>query len=199
MRDSIYEDLLPFLAPAGKVCLQNAILQADTPYEPVNNSSAAEFFAAFREFVSSQFPDLTLKREPNPNGIRPKHSRTPYFNVSRMLAAHAGIPKPRMSLQCWDDTFPSASVKIMLGGWGLFAKTLPPEASLEDSGAYLRPAGRSLGIVIDTPRLETQRPFASQTGNVAEALEAALRLQSWWNNHPDLLRGWAKSVGKHKV
>ena len=48
-------------------------------------------------------------------------------------------------------------------------------------GAYLRPAGQSLGCVIDTPRLDTQRPLQAQLSDVDAGLAAADRLRSWWN------------------
>ena len=58
----------------------------------------------------------------------------------------------------------------------------------------LRAAGRSLGVVIDTPRLETQQPLSVQVAEVVEGLEAALRLQSWWNESEEQLRVWACQV-----
>ena len=101
-----------------------------------------------------------------------------------------------MSLQCWDSSALSASVKIMLPKWGRFCKSLTPDASLSDIGAYLRPAGQSLGLVVDTPRLETQHPFADQVAEVTEGLEAALRLQAWWSENHCQLKTWAQAIGK---
>lgn len=133
-----------------------------------------------------------MKHDPNDGGLRPHASRTIYFDVPRTLHFHAGVPRPRMSLQCWDSDAPSASVKIMLGNGSAVADRLIAPQSLADIGGYLRPAGRSLGIVIDTPRLDTQRPFQEQADDVVEALEAALRLQRWWNENGETLRGWTK-------
>jgi hypothetical protein len=133
-----------------------------------------------------------MKRDPNANGIRPTDSRTIYFDVNRILKTHLNVPKPKMSLQCWDSAAPSASVKIMMADLAHLADTLKNPQDLEDSGGYLRRAGRSLGIVIDTPRLETQRPLEDQADDVVEGLEAALRLQRWWDNNATLLRSWSK-------
>ena len=99
-----------------------------------------------------------------------------------------------MSLQCWDSNAPSASVKIMLPRWGRYAQLLTKDDSLADIGAYLRPAGQSLGVVVDTPHLETQREFADQVEEVTEGLEAALRLQSWWADNHRLLQIWNEKV-----
>lgn len=63
-------------------------------------------------------------------------------------------------------------------------------------GAYLRSANQSLGVVIDTPRLETQRGFADQVEEVTEGLEAALRLQAWWADNHRLLQKWSRSVAQ---
>jgi len=96
-----------------------------------------------------------------------------------------------MSLQCWDSGARSASIKIMVGGWGRFSSNLNAPSSLSDIGAYLRPAGKSLGFVIDTPLLDTQIDVNAQLTEVTEGLEAGLRLQSWWNNNGAVLRRWA--------
>lgn len=79
---------------------------------------------------------------------------------------------------------------------GRFFQALAQDESLTDIGAYLRPAGQSLGVVIDTPRLDTQRCFATQVEDVAEGLEAALRLQGWWADSHSLLQSWSRSVTK---
>lgn len=185
-----YEKLIDFVEDNDRALLDAAILQAAAPYEPVSNAHATEFFAAVRQLIAEHFPDLVMKHDPNDGGIRPDASRTIYFDVKRTLRLHVGVPRPRMSLQCWDSAEPSASVKIMLPDRAALAKRAIPPLSLADIGGYLRSAGRSLGIVIDTPRLDTQKPFDEQADNVVEALEAALRLQKWWNESSSVLREW---------
>jgi hypothetical protein len=78
----------------------------------------------------------------------------------------------------------------MLPDRALLADRLPLSQSLVDIGGYLRSAGRSLGIVIDIPRLDTQISVSQQGDNIVEALEAALRLQRWWKDNAQLLREW---------
>ena len=185
-----YENLRDVMEGKDRALLEAAILQADAPYEPVANAGAGEFFTAIRQLITRRFPDLVMKRDPNDGSVRPDASRTVYFDVPRTLRQHANVPKPRMSLQCWDSSAPSASVKIMLPRLAASATRLPVPQSLADIGGYLRPAGRSLGIVIDTPRLDTQRSFAEQANDVVEALDSALRLQGWWNDNGDILRQW---------
>ena len=189
-----YETLKELTEGKDRALIDGAILQAAAPYEPVANAGAGEFFAAIRQLISQRFPDLVMKHDPNDGGVRPGASRTVYFDVLRTLRLHANVPRPRMSLQCWDSTARSASVKIMLPGRAAFAGRQPVPQSLADIGGYLRPAGRSLGIVIDTARLDTQRPFAEQADDIVEALEAALRLQGWWNENGDMLRQWTAST-----
>ncbi len=105
-------------------------MQASTPYDPVPNPSSAAFFADYEDFARQQFPELFIKHNPNGNGVRPTGSNTIYFDVPRTLKTWAQLPRPRMSLQCRDSAAPSASVKIMLGGWGLKAGSIPVPESL---------------------------------------------------------------------
>jgi hypothetical protein len=191
-----YEAVLDFLDGDDAIVITEAIQEASTPYEPVANSSTGGFFESYRQLVSERFPDLKMKRNPNSGGIRPTESRTVYFDVASTLVSHTGVPKPRMSLQCWDSSAPSASVKIMIGGWGWYLSEFAVPETLRDIGGYLRPAGKSIGIVIDTPRLETQKPYALQLENITEGLEAALRLQKWWRTNGETLRAWAKVTSR---
>ena len=186
-----YEDLRRVVPGADLALLEAAISQAEAPYEPVPDAEAGEFFAAVRRLIAQRFPDLVMASEPNDGGVRPEGSRTVYFDVRRTLRQHREVPRPRMSLQCWDSAARSASVKIMLPRRAAFSARLPIPQSLADLGGYLRPAGRSLGIVIDTPRLDARRPFAAQADDVVEALEAALRLQRWWNENGQIMQRWS--------
>ncbi len=67
------------------------------------------------------------------------------------------------------------------------ADSTPLPASLADTGTCLRPAGRSLGLVIGTPLLKAQMPFDAQVATVDEGLQAAQRIIHWWNHHADEL------------
>lgn len=180
-----YEALRPVFHGNDLALLDAAILQAVTPYDPEPNPSSAAFFAAYADFARHHFPELVIKRNPNGNGVRPTESRTIYFDVQRTLRDWAHLPRPRMSLQCRDSTAPSASVKIMLGGWAARARTMRAPDSFAETGGYIRPAGRSLGFVIDTPQLQTQMAFDAQVLAVEEGLDAARRLAAWWNRQAD--------------
>lgn len=96
-------------------------------------------------------------------------------------------------MQFLDKAAPSASVKIMMLGRAALVDKLTVPESLADIGGMLRAAGRSLGIVIDTPRLDPKVHLEEQTDNVIEALEAAIRLQGWWNENGPILLGWANT------
>lgn len=183
-----YETLRPALTGADLALLDAAIAQAATPYDPEPNVSSAAFFADVDAYCRAHFPELVIKRNPNGLGVRPAGSRTIYFDVPRTLRSWERFPRPRMSLQCRDGAAPSASVKIMLGGLGQLTERATVPASLHAIGGYIRPAGRSLGIVIDTPQLDTQMPFDAQVAAVEEGLEAARRLASWWNHYAGALQ-----------
>jgi hypothetical protein len=182
-----YEALRDGLRGADLALLDAAILQASTPYDPLPNPSSAAFFAEYEAFARKFFPELALKRNPNGNGVRPTGSQTIYFDVPQTLRAWPMLPRPRMSLQCRDGAAPSASVKIMLGNRAMHADGFRTPDSLRMAGGYVRAAGRSLGLVIDTPQLDTQLPLEAQAAEVEEGLEAARRLAGWWNRHGDSL------------
>lgn len=183
-----YETLRPALTGNDLALLDAAIAQAATPYEPEPNLSSAAFFADFEAYSRNHFPELVIKDNPNGMGVRPVGSRTIYFNVPRTLRDWERLPRPRMSIQCRDGAAPLASVKIMLGGLGLNASGVKAPGSLHAIGGYIRAAGRSLGLVIDTPELDTQIRFDAQVHAVEENLEAARRLVTWWNRHAGTLQ-----------
>ena len=168
--------------------LDAAIDQASNHYSADPDTSTGVFFAEFEEFSRAHFTELVMKRNPNGNAVRPIGSRTIYFNAARTLRDWSQFPRPRMSLQCRDGSERSASVKIMLGGLGRRAGRTKVPDSLHAIGGYIRPAGGSLGLVIDTPKLDTQMPFGAQLPAVEEGLGAARRLANWWNRHADTLK-----------
>ena len=176
-----YETLRPGLSGADLALLDAAIAQAEAPYEPEPNGATGDFFAAYTQYAATHWPDLAIKHNPNGNGVRPSGSNTIYFVVPQMLRDWSNVPRPRMSLQYRDSNAPSASVKIMIGGLSPHAHRIAAPPSLLAIGGYLRPAGQSLGCVIDTPRLDTQRPLQAQLSDVDAGLAAADRLRSWWN------------------
>jgi hypothetical protein len=187
-RQVSYEDCLDHLHGEDHTCLAAAIAQAGRPYEPEPDQASGDFFSAFRSHVSTCYPQFVLKREPNGNGVRPTGSRTFYFEAARTLRFPPGLPKPKMSLQAWDKGASSPSVKIMLGGMAAKVGRVVVPGGLHTIGGYIRPAGRSLGLVIDTPRLDTVRPFTDQRTAVDTALRKASDLKEGWDAHGAALR-----------
>ena len=178
-----YEDCLVWMEGEDRILLSAAIDQAMQPYEPEPDAPTSDFFASFRAHVGQYWPQLTLKREPNGGGVRPTGSHTIYFDVPQTLRHQPHLPKPRMSLQAWDSGASSPSVKIMLGRFADSAKNLSVPRSLKAIDGYFRPAGGSLGIVVDTPRLDPRWPFLSQIAQVETGLGAAQMLRDWWNDY----------------
>lgn len=148
-----------------------------------------DFFTDYAILVREEFLYLILRTNPNGGYIRPIASRTIYFDAGRMVINHQNVPRPRISVQAWDSAA-FASAKFMIAGWGLLAGRQPAPESLERIGAYLRPAGRSLGLVIDTPRLETQQPFQEQVEAARNGLNAINLLRLWWNEHGAEMAEW---------
>ncbi len=187
-RQVSYEACLEHLDDDDRTCLAAAIAQASRPYEPEPDLASGDFFSSFRSYVALHYPALVLKPEPNGNGVRPTGSRTFYFEVARTLRLFSELPKPKMSLQAWDSGAAAPSVKIMLGGLAKMAPNMKVPEGLRAIGGYIRPAGGSLGLVIDTPRLHTNLPFAEQKRTVDTALGKAAELKNWWDGNGDILR-----------
>jgi hypothetical protein len=93
----------------------------------------------------------------------------------------------------------SASAKIMIGTWARYLPVIRPLAAtvLKGTGFYVRPAGASLGIVVDTPRLDPKRPASDQSEEIGMALTASARLAAWWNGNGRVLEAWAAALRKH--
>jgi hypothetical protein len=176
-----YEVCLPYFPDDDRALLTAAVLQAASPYEPEPDMPTSDFFTAFRSHAARHFPDLVLKRDPNAGGVRPTGSHTIYFDVRRTLRPQRHLPVPRMSLQAWDSGASAASVKIMLGGLANRASAIKVPSGLRTLGGYIRPAGGSLGIVMDTPRLDTRASFSNQIAAIEDGLDRAQMLRDWWN------------------
>lgn len=195
-----YERLLPLASGPDRELIATAIERAESPYEPVPVPEVMDFFTGYAELARNVAPDLVLKRNPNSANARPEASRTIYFDAKRSgFASYDFLLKEgrpaslRVSHQCWDSAAPNPSVKAMLDGW---ARHLPLAApilatSLRGSGVYVRAAGRSLALVLDTQRLDNMRPVAGQEMIILDALAKVQRLRETWNGLRDLLRGCA--------
>ncbi|MGB3555042.1 MAG: hypothetical protein WBA25_10425 [Jannaschia sp.] len=170
--------------------IRAAIAQAAAPYEPMPDDPTIAFFARWRALATETFPALVLKASPNANGVRPSASRTLYFDVPRMLGDLPRVPRPRASIQARDSGAPHASAKLMIGGWGAMWGTAPAPSSLAAIGAYMRSAGGSLGLVVDTPTLDCRAPFDPQRDAVMEGLAAMDRLRDWWARDGTSLAAW---------
>ncbi|OWU83614.1 hypothetical protein ATO6_17250 [Oceanicola sp. 22II-s10i] len=189
-----YEHFAPLMSGACRNLLDAAIEQAETPFSADEALATCAFFHDYRRYVEDQFPMLVLKPDPKKSEIRPDGAYTLHFDARRTLVRHDGLPDPGMSLQCRDGSAPKASVRITLRGWGRFATVFEPSPTMEKIGAYLRPASQSLGITIDTPRLDTQRPFADQVPEAVAGLEAARNLRAWWLDSRSTIQSWADTL-----
>lgn len=198
-----YERLLPLASGPDRELIATAIERAESPYEPVPVPEVMDFFTGYAELARSAAPDLVLKRNPNSAGARPEASRTIYFDARRsgfagynFLLKEGRPASLRVSHQCWDSGAPNPSVKAMLDGWAQHLAIVSPvlAPSLRGSGIYLRAAGRSLALVLDTRRLDNMRPVAGQETVILDALSKLQRLRDAWNGLEEPLRRTAALV-----
>jgi hypothetical protein len=174
-----------------------AIARFAMPYEPDPVPEVANFFDGYRQLVPIHAPDLVVQRQPNSGGVRPSGSNTIYFETSKCLPRYDFLPTLRFSHQCRDSGEPSASVKVMIAGWGRHFAKLARSARIDLSTGpiYIRPAGKSLGLVIDTPTMNNQRPVAGQINGVLTGLRAAMALRAWMFEHGEVLKAWGQAIG----
>lgn len=203
-----YERLLPFATGRDGELIAVAIERAESPYEPVPVAAVMDFFSGYAGLARNAAPDLVLKRNPNSAGARPEASRTIYFDAQRSGFAGYGFllkeGRPaslRVSHQCWDSSAPNPSVKAMLDGWARHLPIASPvlAPALRGSGIYLRPAGRSLALVLDTGRLDNMRAVAGQEAVILDALSKLQRLREAWNGLEEPLRRAAALVTQREA
>jgi len=191
-----YEDIAMWLDGEDRELIEAAILRFSMPYEPEPMPAVAEFHEGYVILAAERAPELVVKRNPNTANVRPEHSRTIYFDVKKCLPSWPFLPTLRFSHQCRDSTAASPSVKIMFDGWaqyeGLLRKLAFPV--LRNTKLYLRKAGRSLGLVHDTPRMDNKRPVALQMDAVVTGIRAAASLRAWTYAHEEILREWSRVV-----
>jgi len=191
-----YEQVRDWLDGEDNVLLANAIRRFEMPYEPNPIPAVADFHEGYIRLVEQLAPELIVKVNPNPHGERPIDSRTIYFLTKKTLPLFPFLPTLRFSHQCWDKSAPSASVKVMFGGWArheaLIRKISAP--TLGNTGIYVRKAGDSLGLVIDTPRLSNTQPVASQLAAVSTGIRAAAALRSWMFANEAVLADWERAI-----
>jgi hypothetical protein len=191
-----YEAVSGWLDGDDKALLLDAILRFEMPYEPDPVPAVADFHEGYAKLVQQIAPELIVKPNPNPRRERPQDSRTIYFLTKRTLPLFPYLPPLRFSHQCWDKSAPSASVKVMFGKWAkheAFIRKISAR-TLGNTGIYVRKAGDSLGLVIDTPRLNNTQPVASQLSAVSTGIRAAAALRSWMFANESALADWVRGI-----
>ncbi len=190
-----YEDIATWVDGDDRTLVEAAILRFSMPFEPEPDPQVRDFHEGYAHLIRQIVPELIVKPNPNVSGERPESSRTIYFVVSKTLPQWEFLPTLRFSHQCWDSSAPSPSVKIMFDGWASYELVLRRHSSaLGNTRFYLRKAGRSLGLVHDTPRLDNKRPVGAQLDAVMTGIRAAAALRAWMHANEATLRDWAAIV-----
>lgn len=196
-----YECISDLLDGDDRVLILDAIRRFEMPYEPDPVPQVMEFFRGYEQLAATHFPELVIKKNPNTKGERPEASRTIYFVTARTLPRYDFLPTLRFSHQCWDSNAPSPSVKVMFADWGNCETALRKFAAddLANTPFYLRKAGRSLGLVHDTPRLNNMKPVGVQDNAVLEGLRAASKIRAWMFANETVLKKWAHYISEQQT
>jgi hypothetical protein len=191
-----YEEIANWLDGEDRALIEAAILRFSMPYEPDPVPEVRDFHEGYERLVRELAPELIVKPNPNTSGERPEASRTIYFIAKQSLPNYDFLPTQRFSHQCWDSSAASPSVKVMFDGWAAEETLLRRVGSeaLGNTGLYLRKAGRSLGLVKDTPRMDNKRPVSAQMEAVVMGIRAAATLRAWMCANEATLREWASAV-----
>ena len=125
-------------------------------------------------------------------------SRTIYFDTSRSLPRYDFLATLRFSHQCWDSGALSPSVKVMITGWASHAPAVSRIAAdaLRGGPIHIRAAGESLGLVINTPRMDNLKPVSRQVDAVLTGLRAASALRAWMFENSQELQRWAEETAQ---
>lgn len=190
-----YEEIATWVDGHDRTLIESAILRFLMPYEPEPDPEVRDFHEGYADLIRQIAPELIVKSNPNVNGERPKSSRTIYFVVNKTLPQWDFLPTMRFSHQCWDSSGPSPSVKVMFDGWAKHVTVLRNHSSaLGNTNLYIRKAGRSLGLVHNTPRLDNTKPVGEQLNSVTTGIRAAAALRAWLYANEQTLREWAAVV-----
>jgi hypothetical protein len=190
-----YEEIAAWVDGLDRTLIGAAILRFLMPYEPEPDPQVRDFHEGYADLIRKIAPELIVKSSPNVNGERPKASRTIYFVANKALPQWDFLPTMRFSHQCLDSSAPSPSVKVMFDGWAKYVTILRNHSSaLGNTNFYIRKAGRSLGLVHDTPRLDNTKPVGEQLNSVTTGIRAAAALRAWMYANEPTLREWAAAV-----
>jgi hypothetical protein len=195
-----YEEFATWVDGDDRDLVKSAILRFLMPYEPDPDPNVRDFHEGYVNLIQQIAPEIIVKPNPNVTGERPEASRTIYFVTKKTLPRWNFLPTLRFSHQCWDSSAQSPSVKIMFDGWAKHETLLRKHSSaLGNTHFYLRKAGRSLGLVRDTPRMDNKIPVGQQLNAVTSGIRAAAALRAWMYANETTLREWVAAIANDEA
>ena len=92
-------------------------------------------------------------------------------------------------------------MKLMIGKWGWHLDKIQQLGSLKGTDIVLRRVGRvgTLALQLPTPFINSKGPFEPERERAIEAISTTIRLCSWWDQNPEILRGWQEIIEQQEL
>ena len=163
--------------------LEQAIYKHRRGYTPEADPKVTAFWKGYWEDARRVAAGLRMERP----GDKPAQSG--FVHLTKSIEAKRPLPGCKTL-----HKLAHGRVDLQITGWadrleavgGAIDPLLAP-------GMILRKAGKSLAVSIEVPVLDTTRPFDQQRDEARAGLDAATRLQAWFNQNHRALRGVAAS------
>ena len=161
--------------------LEQAIHKHRRGYTAEPDPKVTEFWQGYWDDARQAAAGLRMDRPAD------KPSRSGFVHFTRSIQSKRPLPGCKIV-----HKLGHGRVDLQITGW---ADRLEAVANAIKSrlaaGVTLRKAGKSLAISIEAPVLDTTRPFEEQRDKAWEGMDAASRLQAWFNQNHEYLRGVA--------
>lgn len=161
---------------AALVALAISKARRDDP--PVPNDRISDFWKKYYEFMRAEAPSLRMNRR------AVQGSGSTWIRFSGTLDHHPPLPRAFLI-----HKLPHERVHLEFPGWAGRLGQLEGAIAATgfDESMSARPAGKSAAITIEVPVVDALKPFDEQVNDVRKGLQAAVVLQTWWNENWKLL------------
>lgn len=178
--------------------IEHAIYEWRRRGAQIVDEHATSFAEAYYQRAKSRAPSL----KPDQPNARTKESVWFYFRNALTHIPEFQTPwdilhKTKTKNRSVSNTQAVECVQINMRDWARYGEDLVRERiePLLDPGMTLGRAGKSLAIRLPTPTVDATKPADDQWPAIDEGLDAALRLQAWYDKHLQQLRDIAVELG----
>jgi hypothetical protein len=177
----------------GCPLLAKAITHCETGWIAEGIPAVSTNFVGYAELIKRAYPKLRLLTK---LGNNPTQSRTAQFDSSFAVDKPFGVPSVLL-LHQWQE----GRAKLLFRGWGQHRGLLIPfiAADVAPAGMVIDPnRSKSLGIMIETPRINNHGNFSHQIGAFISGLDAVMELRKWYLENIPIVSKWVEKAADLK-